>query len=571
MFRGIGASPGIAIGKALVYKKEVLNIEKRKIENAEKEQERFQNAIESTKLQLEEIKIETEEKLGLDKAAIFEAHIMVLDDPGLVEEVNNKIEQEKISADYAVNEVIKTFIAIFEGMEDEYMRERAADIRDVGTRLLKNLLGIESINLATLSEEVILVAHDLTPSDTAMMNKEKVLGFITDIGGKTSHTAIMAKSLEVPAIVGLNNITKEVKNGDIIVFDGEAGIGYINPDVKKSETFQKKQSNFKASRRELLILKEKPTITEDGRRIELAANIGTPKDVQEVLKKGAEGIGLYRTEFLYMDRNSLPSEEEQFQAYREVLEKMQTKPVIIRTLDIGGDKELPYLNLPKEMNPFLGYRAIRICLDQPEIFKIQLRALLRASVYGNLKIMYPMISSVEEVRGAKEILDKVKKELDSEGIAYKTTIPVGIMMEIPAAAIIGDLLIKEVDFFSIGTNDLIQYTIAVDRMNEKISSLYNPFHPAILRKIKMIIDHAHEAGKWVGMCGEMAGDLTIIPILLGLGLDEFSMSASSILPARRLLGELSYKEMKEVAEEALTLSTAEEIKNYIYRKTSGRQ
>lgn len=563
MFKATAASPGIAIGKALVYIEEELNIEKNTIDDIEREQERFQEAIEVTKIQLEEVKEEALEKLGADKAAIFEAHSMILEDPELITQVDNKIKNEKVNAEAAVKDVIDSFIAIFEAIDDEYMRERAADIRDVGTRVLKNLMGIEIVNLANLSEEVILVVHDLTPSDTATMNKEKVLGFVTNIGGRTSHTAIMARSLEVPAIVGLKDITHQVKNGDIIAFDGDEGIGYINPSQELLKEFQEKKEKYEDIRRQLTLLKEKPSITIDGRRVEIAGNIGTPKDADGVLENGGEGIGLYRTEFLYMNRSNMPTEEEQFEAYKEVLEKMEGKPVIIRTLDIGGDKELPYLDLPKEMNPFLGYRAIRICLDQTEIFKVQLRALLRASVYGNLKIMYPMISSVEEVRAANKILDEVKGELDVANISYSKSLEIGIMIEIPAAAVIGDLLIKEVDFFSIGTNDLIQYTTAVDRMNEKISYLYEPFHPAILRMIKMVIEHAHNGGKWAGMCGEMAGNPKLVPILLGLGLDEFSMSASSILPARKVINELCYKDMKNIAEKVLTLSTAEEVKQFM--------
>jgi phosphotransferase system enzyme I (PtsI) len=563
MFKGISASPGVAIGKALVYKVEALNIIKSSILNIDDELERLQSSVEASKFQLEEIKAETEKKLGMDAAAIFEAHIMILEDQEFILQIRNKVIEEKVCASYAANEAIKAYASIFEAMEDEYLKERAADIRDIGTRLLKNLMGIEIINLSNLSEESILVAPDLTPSDIATMNVEKVLGIITEIGGSTSHTAIMARTLGIPAIVGLKSIVKEVNNGDVIVFDGEEGIVYINPDNKTVEVYHSKEREYKLRRNELFILKNQPTISKDNRRVELACNIGVPKDVEAVLENGGEGIGLYRTEFLYMNRNSMPSEDEQYEAYKDVLEKMEGRPVIIRTLDIGGDKELSYLNLPKEMNPFLGYRAIRICLDQPKIFKTQLKALLRASVYGNLKLMYPMISSVEEVRAANDILNQVKRELDDEFIPYSKEIEVGIMIEIPAAAVIGDLLIKEVDFFSIGTNDLIQYSIAVDRTNEKINYLYDPFHPAILRLIKMVIDFAHKDGKWVGMCGEMAGDLKIIPVLLGLGLDEFSMSAGSILPARKLITELSYYDMKQIAEKALMLPTSGDIKNIL--------
>jgi len=563
MFRGIGASPGVAIGRALVYKEEELKLEKIMVDDIEAEAVSFHNALELSKVQLLEIKEEAMTRLGQDKAAIFEAHIMILEDPELISQVEEKLKKEQVSAAYAVKEVLYSFISIFEAMEDAYMKERAADIKDVGGRLLKNLLGQPIVDISSLSNEVILIAHDLTPSDTATMDLEKVLGFITNIGGRTSHTAIMARTLEIPAIVGVEGITETIKTGDYIVFDGEAGHGYINPNKVTLYDYEKKQQRYLEAKKELITLRDSQTITKDGRRVELACNIGTPKDVKGVIENGGEGIGLYRTEFLYMNRSSMPSEEEQFEAYKEVLERLENKPVILRTLDIGGDKELPYLNLPKEMNPFLGYRAIRICLAEPEIFKVQLRALLRASLYGNLKIMYPMISSVEEVREANGILAEVKQQLDKEGIAYSKEIEVGIMIEIPSAAVIGDLLIKEVDFFSIGTNDLIQYSTAVDRINEKISHLYEPHNPAILRLIKMVIDHAHRAGKWVGMCGEMAGDPKLIPILIGLGLDEFSMSAGAVLAARKIIGELSYDKMKHIAEEALNLPTAEEIKAYI--------
>ena len=563
MFTGIGASPGFAIGEALVYTTQKIRIEKHSINNIENEFKRFKDAINISKTQIEAIKKVAMMKFGTDKAAIFEAHGMVLEDPELISQVNFKIQEQKVNAEYAVKEIIDNFIASFEAMEDEYIKERATDIGDVGTRILKNLMGIQMLDLSTLPENTILVVDDLTPSDTATMDKENVQGFVTDIGGRTSHTAIMARSLEVPAIVGLHNITGLVKNGDVIVFDGTEGSGYINPDEEILRAFKVKKDEYEALRRARIALKEKPTVSMDGRRIELAANIGTPNDVKGVLENGGEGIGLYRTEFLYMNRSKMPTEEEQYKAYKDVLVQMGDKPVIIRTLDIGGDKELPYMKLPKEMNPFLGYRAIRICLDQPELFKVQLRALLRASVHGNLKIMYPMISSVEEVRAANKILQEVKDDFDNKDITYNKAVEVGIMIEIPAAAIIGDLLIKEVDFFSIGTNDLIQYTVAVDRMNEKISMLYEPFHPAILRMIKLIIDHAHGAGKRVGMCGEMAGDTRIIPILFGLGLDKFSMGAGAILEARQILCGLSYHRMREISEGVLNLSTAEEIKSYL--------
>jgi phosphotransferase system enzyme I (PtsI) len=563
MLNGIGASKGIAIAPVLLFKEEELVIPEKGVSDLEEEIQRFKAALEKSKEQLEKIKALAEQKMGKDKAEIFAAHLLVLSDPELINTVENGIKSEGKNAEFILDKTIKTFVQIFESMDNEYMKERAADIKDVGLRVLKNLMGIEMVNISQLEEEVIIVAHDLAPSDTAQMDKEKVLGFVTDIGGRTSHTAIMARSLEIPAVVGLGDITTKVKNGDYLIIDGEKGHVVINPDKNTVEKYKEEKRKFEEYRARLLQLRDLPTKTKDGKQVELAANIGTPKDLAGVIKNGGEGIGLYRTEFLYMDRSSLPTEEEQFQAYKTVLEGMEGKPVVIRTLDIGGDKEIPYLNLPKEMNPFLGYRALRICLDKKEIFKTQLRALLRASVYGNLKIMYPMVSALEEVRQANEVLEEVKRELDSEGIQYSKDFEVGIMIEIPTAALISDILAKEVDFFSIGTNDLIQYSTAVDRMNQTIAHLYTPFHPGVLRMIKMVIENGHKAGIWVGMCGEAAGELPLIPLFLGMGLDEFSMSATSILPARELISGLTTEEAKEIAEKALSLSTAEEIEEYL--------
>ncbi|SES86190.1 phosphoenolpyruvate--protein phosphotransferase [Anaerobranca gottschalkii] len=563
MLNGIGASKGIAMAPVLLLKEEELVIPEKGVSDLEEEIQRFKAALEKSKEQLEKIKALAEQKMGKDKAEIFAAHLLVLSDPELVNTVENGIKSEGKNAEFILDKTVKTFVQIFESMDNEYMKERAADIKDVGLRVLKNLMGIEMVNISQLEEEVIIVAHDLAPSDTAQMDKEKVLGFVTDIGGRTSHTAIMARSLEIPAVVGLGDITTKVKNGDYLIIDGEKGHVVINPDENTVEKYKEEKRKFEEYRARLLQLRDLPTKTKDGKQVELAANIGTPKDLAGVIKNGGEGIGLYRTEFLYMDRSSLPTEEEQFQAYKTVLEGMEGKPVVIRTLDIGGDKEIPYLNLPKEMNPFLGYRALRICLDKKEIFKTQLRALLRASVYGNLKIMYPMVSALEEVRQANEVLEEVKRELDSEGIQYSKDFEVGIMIEIPTAALISDILAKEVDFFSIGTNDLIQYSTAVDRMNQTIAHLYTPFHPGVLRMIKMVIENGHKAGIWVGMCGEAAGELPLIPLFLGMGLDEFSMSATSILPARELISGLTTEEAKEIAEKALSLSTAEEIEEYL--------
>lgn len=563
MLQGIGASKGIAMAPVLLLKEEKITISEINIESAEKEIERFKNAIEMSKVQLEKIMKLAEKKMGKEKAEIFGAHLLVLADPELVNTVENGIKSEGKNAEFILDRTIKTFVQIFESMDNEYMRERAADINDVGGRLLKNLLGLEMVNISQLDKEVIIVAHDLAPSDTAQMDKEKVLGFITDIGGRTSHTAIMARSLEIPAIVGLGDITSNVSNGDFVIINGETGEVLINPSENQISQYKEKQREYLEYRAKLMELKDKATETLDGKHVELGANIGTPKDLGGVLNNGAEGIGLYRTEFLYMDRSSLPTEDEQYEAYKAVLEGMEGKPVVIRTLDIGGDKEIPYLNLPKEMNPFLGYRALRICLDKTEIFKTQLRALLRASIFGNLKIMYPMVSGIQEVRQANTILEEVKAELDAKGVQYSKEFEVGIMIEIPTAALTSDILAKEVDFFSIGTNDLIQYSTAVDRMNQNIAHLYTPYHPGVLRMIKMVIENGHKEGIWVGMCGEAAGELPLIPLLLGMGLDEFSMSATSILPARELISKLTTERAKEITEKALSLVTSEEIEQYL--------
>lgn len=563
MFTGTSASPGIALGKALIVEHEELVIEKKDINSAEEELNKFDSAIEKSIAELSEVKNKALEELGKEKAAIFEAHLMVLDDPELLKSTKDKITGENLNAEFAFKEIIDQFIAIFEAMDNEYMRERAADIKDVSGRVLRHILGKTVVDLATLEEEVILVAPDLTPSDTATMNKDKVLGFLTNIGGRTSHTAIMARTLEVPAVVGLKDITEKVNNGDFIVFNGESGEVIVNPDNETIDKYKELKSNYETMKKELEALMGEESISVDGRKVELAGNIGTPKDVEGLKNNDAEGVGLYRTEFLYMNRDSLPTEEEQYESYKSVLESMNQKPIVIRTLDIGGDKNLPYLKFEEEMNPFLGYRAIRLCLDKTDIFETQLRALLRASVYGNLRIMFPMISSLEELLEAKEILEKVKSDLDNEGIEYAKDIQVGMMIEVPSAAIISDILAKHVDFFSIGTNDLIQYTTAVDRMNEKIHYLYKPFNPAVLRLIKMVIDNGHKEDIWVGMCGEMAGDQKLIPILLGMGLDEFSMSPISILPARKLIRSLKYEETKEIASKVVNMSSAEEIEAYM--------
>ena len=564
MFKGTGASPGIAIGKVLVVEHSELEIEKRSIADIDEEVTKLDRAVEISKEELIKVKEKALVELGEHEAEIFEAHLLVLEDPELIDSAKAKIRDEEVNADFALKEIRDMFVGMFESMDNEYMRERAADIKDVTNRIIRHLLGAKIVDLAALEEEVVLVAHDLTPSDTATMNKSKVLGFLTDIGGRTSHTAIMARTLEIAAVVGLTDITTKAKDGDYIVFNGDTGEVILNPDEETMTKYTKLKTKFEEYRKSLELLKGKPSVTLDGRHVELAGNIGSPKDVEGLIKNDAEGVGLYRTEFLYMDKeDAFPTEEEQYEAYKAVLEGMDNKPIVIRTLDIGGDKELPYFEMESEMNPFLGYRAIRICLDRKDIFKTQLRALYRASVHGKLRIMFPMISSLEELLAAKEVVAEVKDELKAEEVAFADDVEVGMMIEIPSAAVISDILAKHVDFFSIGTNDLIQYTCAVDRMNQKISHLYNQFNPAVLRLIKTVIDNAHKEGKWVGMCGESAGDQRMIPILLGFGLDEFSMSPISILPARKLITSVSYEDMQNFANEVLSMGTAKEIKAHV--------
>ena len=535
MKKGIAASKGYAIGRVFLQEHEEIVITDAKITDIAAEKEKMQKALDDSKAQLEAIKVKAAEEMGAEKAEVFEAHITLLDDPEFTGAMMSEIETNSVNGLKAVESVTNTFVAIFESMDNEYMRERAADIKDVSKRILSNLAGKGGDSFAIIVNNTVVVAHDLTPSDTAGLDRSKVVGFITNIGGRTSHAAIMARTLEIPAVLGLGDITDCVKNGDTVIVDGITGDVIINPSEEVLAEYKAKKEKFQAEQEELKKLIDVKTTTKSGRRIEVCGNIGKPEDVKGVIENGGDGVGLFRTEFLYMDRESAPTEEEQFESYKYVLEKMDGKQVVIRTLDIGGDKTLPYLPLPEEMNPFLGYRAIRLCLDRKEIFKVQLRALLRASIYGNLCVMFPMISGLEEFLQAKEVVDECKAELKAEGKEYSETIQWGIMVEIPAAAVYADELAKYVDFFSIGTNDLIQYTLAADRMSEKVSYLYNPMHPAVLRLIKMTIDGAHKHGKWVGMCGEMAGDEAAIPTLVEYGLDEFSMSATSILNAKKIM------------------------------------
>jgi phosphoenolpyruvate-protein phosphotransferase (PTS system enzyme I) len=557
--KGIAASSGIAIAKAYQLVEPNLSFEKRSVADVMEEVNRLKTAIATSQSELEQIRDKAFTELGKDKAAIFEAHLLVLNDPELIAPIEDKIKTEGINAEHALHEVANMFIQMFEQMDNEYMKERASDIRDVTNRVLANLLGVNVPNLSLISEEVIIIADDLTPSDTAQLNRNFVKGFTTNIGGRTSHSAIMARSMEIPAVVGTKKATSSIQNGDVVIVDGLNGEVLINPAPEVIEKYKSELKRFEEQKAEWAKLVNEGTVSRDGHHVELAANIGTPKDLVGVVANGAEGVGLYRTEFLYMGRNELPTEEEQFESYKAVLEGMKGKPVVVRTLDIGGDKELPYLELPKEMNPFLGFRAIRLCLEEQDLFRTQLRALLRASTYGNLKIMFPMIATLDEFRSAKAILLEEKEALVSQGISVSDSIELGIMVEIPSTAVMADQFAKEVDFFSIGTNDLIQYTMAADRMNERVSYLYQPYNPAILRLVKMVIDAAHREGKWAGMCGEMAGDETAIPLLLGLGLDEFSMSATSILKARSQILRLSKEEMKELADQALQMSTVDEV------------
>jgi len=557
--KGIAASQGISFAKAYVFVEPDLTVKEVKIEDVAAEIRRFEDAIEASKKELTIIKENALASLGADKAAVFEAHLLILDDPEFMGTVKTDIESKVINAEYAFKETSDMFISMFEAMDNEYMKERAADIRDVSKRILAHLLGVDLPNPSLIDEEVIVIAEDLTPSDTAQLNKKYVKGFATNIGGRTSHSAIMARSLEIPAVVGTSSITEDVKNGDILILDGLDGVVLVNPDEATTAEYKEKHAKFEAQKAEWAKLVTEKSVTKDGHEVILAANIGTPADLEGVKNNGGEAVGLYRTEFLYMGRDQLPIEDEQFEAYKAVLEGMGDKPVVVRTLDIGGDKELPYLDLPKEMNPFLGFRAIRLCLEEKDLFRTQLRALLRASVYGKLCVMFPMIATVQEFRAAKALFLEEKEKLVAEGVAVSNDIELGIMVEIPSTAVIADIFAKEVDFFSIGTNDLIQYTMAADRMSEKVSYLYQPYNPAILRLVKNVIEASHKEGKWTGMCGEMAGDSLAIPLLLGMGLDEFSMSATSILQARSQIKNLTLAEMKELVEKAVMCATTEEV------------
>lgn len=562
MRKGIAASEGIAISKVYKLEKPVLDVIETR-GSVEEELVNLEQSLQSTRFDITRIKEQSVGRLSEEELAIFDAHLAVTEDPEFVGQIQQLIKDNNCSSSSASQNVGNMFAQMFDSMDDPYFKERAADIRDVTYRLVAYTLDVSIPNLSLINEEVIIVAEDLTPSDTAQLNRQFVKGFITEIGGRTSHSAIMARSLEIPAVVGLGPILNEVKTGDLVILDALVGEVYLNPEAAQVEEYTHKANDYAAYRESLKVLVNQASITTDGYHVELAGNIGTPEDVEAVIENGGEGVGLYRTEFLYMNATQLPSEEEQFVAYKTVLEKMGDKRVVIRTLDIGGDKELSYLKFPHELNPFLGYRAIRLCLDRPDIFRVQLRALLRASAYGRLAVMFPMVATINEFRAAKALFDEEKANLISEGHTVSDTIELGIMVEIPATAVLAEQIAKEVDFFSIGTNDLIQYTMAADRMNQNVSYLYQPYNPSILNLIKLTIDGAHKHGKWVGMCGEMAGEQLAVPVLLGLGLDEFSMSATSILPARKMVTELAKADMEKLAEACLVCSTQEEVEELI--------
>lgn len=561
MLKGIAASDGIAAAKAYMLVQPDLSFSETSIDDPEAEIKRLDDAVEASKSELELIKQKATENLGEEEAQVFEAHLTILADPELLGQIKDKIKNDRVNAEAALKSVTDMFIEMFEAMTDNaYMQERAGDIRDVTKRIMSHLLGVTLPNPALIQEEVVIVAHDLTPSDTAQLDRNYVKGFITDIGGRTSHSAIMSRTLEIPAVVGSGSATTDIQEGEMVIIDGINGDALVDPTDAELADYKQKAAEFAAQKEEWARLKDAKSVSADGKEVLLGANIGTPDDVLGANDNGAEAVGLFRSEFLYMNSNELPTEDEQYEAYKAALEGMSGKQVVVRTMDIGGDKELPYLPLPEEQNPFLGYRAIRICLDRQDIFRTQLRALLRASKYGRLAIMFPMIATVQEFKDAKAIFEEEKANLVASGVEVSDDIQVGMMMEIPAAAMIADKLAKYADFFSIGTNDLIQYSMAADRGNERVSYLYQPYNPSILRLIKNIIDASHKEGKWTGMCGEMAGDQIAVPLLLGLGLDEFSMSATSILKTRSLIKKLDSKEMKELADKAVSdCETVDEV------------
>lgn len=556
---GIGASDGIQIGKIYKYEVVELSIVKKEVADIDKELAKLELSLDKSKNEIESIQCKALKDMGEEAAAIFSAHLEILKDPELIDNIKNMITMDKVNSEYAVDAIAKQFIAIFESMDNEYIKERAADLKDVANRIIGHLLDVQIKGLDRLHEPVIILAKDLTPSDTAGLDKNYVKGFITEIGGRTSHSAIMARTMEIPAVTGASNAYEELATGDTVILNGITGEIILQPTEAVIQSYKERAQQFNEDKKKLQKYKTLESKTKDGTTFDIAANIGCPEDIGQVLEVGADGVGLFRTEFLYMGREKFPTEEEQFLAYKEVLEKMEQRPVVIRTLDIGGDKELDYFPMPKELNPFLGNRAIRLCLNQPEIFKVQIRALLRASVYGNLHIMLPMIATIDEFRRARTEIQKIEKELRSEGIQVNSEYKLGIMIEIPSAALAASVFAKEIDFFSIGTNDLIQYTFAADRMNEKVTYLYQPFHPSLLRLIYMVVEAAHKEKKWVGMCGEMGGDTKALPLLLGLGLDEISMSSPTVLNVRSLASKISKYDAKALLHEALMKENQEQV------------
>ena len=564
MYKGTNASEGIGIGKAAIIKEQELVITPDKVADTAAEVARFKGALDQTMQETSELAADLATRVGAQEAEIMNGHLMLLSDPMLTGEIENAITGESVCSEFAIETVCNMYADMFASMDDELMQQRATDMRDIKTRMQMILKGLKAVDISALPEGSILVAKDLTPSMTAGINPDHVVGIVTELGGKTSHSAILARALEIPAVVAVNGILEQIKDGDQIVLDGSEGCVYVNPDDAVVKEYAAKGEIFRKEKKELEQYIGKPSVTKDGVTVEVVANIGRPEDVDKVLQYDAEGVGLFRTEFLFMDRNAMPTEEEQFEAYKKVAAALQGKPVIIRTLDIGGDKEIPYMGLEKDENPFLGYRAIRFCLDRKEdIYKPQLRALLRASAFGNIKIMIPMVTCIDEYREAKGLIEELKAELDGKNIAYNKEIQVGIMVETAAASLMADVFAKEVDFFSIGTNDLTQYTMSVDRGNDKVSYLYSTFNPAVLRSIKHVISCAREAGIMVGMCGEAAGDPMMIPLLLAFGLNEFSMSASSVLRARKMISGYSMEELKAVADKAMSFVTAKEVEEFM--------
>ena len=571
MLKGTNVSSGIGIGNAVIVEEKELVIRREAVADAAAEVERFKGALDTTLKKTEELAADLATRVGEKEAEIMQGHMMLLMDPMLTGEIETAITGESICAEYAIEQVCTTYADMFASMDDELMQQRATDMRDIKERMQRELLGLESVDIAALPAGTILVAKDLTPSMTAGIRPENVAGIVTELGGKTSHSAILARALEIPAVVAVPDLMSQVENGHVIVLDGSEGIVYVDPDQAVVDEFSAKREKFLKEKKELEQYIGKPTVTKDGVHIELVANIGKPEDLEKVLQYDGEGVGLFRTEFLFMDRTAMPTEEEQFEAYKAVAEGLNGKPVIIRTLDIGGDKEIPYMGLTRDENPFLGYRAIRFCLDRKDdVYRPQLRALLRASAYGNIKIMVPMVTCIEELREAKALIEEIKKELDESNIPYKKDIEVGIMVETAAASLMADVFAKEAAFFSIGTNDLTQYTMSVDRGNDKVSYLYSTFNPAVLRSIKRIITCGREAGIMVGMCGEAASDPLMIPLLLAFGLNEFSMSASAILYSRKLITGYSVEELQAVADKAMSFATAAEVEAYMKAFAAGQ-